>query len=104
MVRNKKKGRDNKKEKRLKPEDFNEIRRNRAIKNILFTDDLRGKKLIYSEDVIFKDGSVDFIFYYIKMEDDLQNPDTVIFADRYSEQRKRKLAKMEFERKRRKAE
>ena len=50
----------------------------RTHKEIMIQSDLKGKLIIFSEDIIFKDGSCDFIYYYLDKKASLKDPDTIV--------------------------
>ena len=70
-------------------------------KRIMFSNELRGKVIIYNEDIRNDKNEVDFILYYIAIDEDIMDSETIIYVDSYNERKKREEAKKEFERKRR---
>lgn len=70
-------------------------------KRIMFSNELIGKVIIYNEDIRNDKNEVDFILYYIAIDEDIMDSETIIYVDSYNERKKREEAKKEFERKRR---
>lgn len=70
-------------------------------KPVMFSKDLNNKVLVFSETIIYKDGTADIRKYYIDKGASLKNPETVVYVDYYSEEKRRETAKKEFKEKRR---
>ena len=68
-------------------------------KRIMFSNELIGKVIIYNEDIRNDKNEVDFILYYIAIDEDIMDSETIIYVDSYNERKKREEAKKEFERK-----
>ena len=78
-----------------------ELLSKRTQKEIMIQSDLKGKLIIFSEDIIFKDGSCDFIYYYLDKKASLKDPDTIIYVDYYSKRKAREKSIEEFKKRRR---
>lgn len=85
----------------LSEEEKKKLISERIMKPVMFSKELIDKKFIYSETIIYKDGSVDFKKYYIDKKSSLKDPETVVYVDYYSEEKRRETAKKEFKEKRR---
>ena len=88
---------------RLSREEVREYIALREKKRIILQKELTGKRMIYSEDIINDDGSVDFKLYYINKEENIRDSETIIYTDLYSERKKRETAIKEHRRKHQKA-
>ena len=90
-------------EERMSRETKKKIIEERQIKDILFQDDLKGKIIFYDEDEIQTDGTFDLVYYYIDKKTDPQDPETIIWRDKYSSRKTRENSIEEFKRIRQRA-
>jgi hypothetical protein len=83
------------------PEARKAIIENREQKNVMFEAERNDMIIIHHESEVKEDGTADVIYYCMKIKDDLQDIDTIIYIDRLSEQKKREAAKAEYKKRRR---